>query len=205
MLGARSAALANTRDNRMTRVLMDSWLRGRAAWPGVDLDGDSFIAYLRARLASDTHPGSVGGLAVNELYLTCACVAGNRQALAAFEATYFPGLDGPLRRNGFGRVAIEEVKQELRIQLFIANPSGVCGISKFGGRGQLRSWLRVVALRTANRWRSKTEALEDMDDLSFSGVVVNDTELALVKDAYRAEFRRAFAKATRYLDPRSRT
>src|SRR3989442_1001025 len=58
----------------------------RGAWPGIDVDAASFVAYLAQRLPPQADAQqALAGLNANDLYLACACVQRNPAALAAFE------------------------------------------------------------------------------------------------------------------------
>src|SRR5262249_3197687 len=83
-------------------------------------------------------------------------------------------------------------------------PDRDAGILGFSGRGALKGWLRVVAVRTARRmFPSPAHDARELDESRWLGVA-DDPELGTIKHADREEFRRPFALATAALDARAR-
>jgi RNA polymerase sigma-70 factor (ECF subfamily) len=193
----------------------------RAAWPQLSLADELFVAYLRERL----EPGvAVADQPlrpyVGDLYLACACATGASPAIGAFRARYGRDLaalfDRPQRRG----VDAADLVQSLLEHLFVGDGERPPRITEYRGRGSLRTWLRVVALRrrlNAERGRAVEHevALEDFHGgpsapNAFGGPVevgpseVWNAELEYLKAHYRQAFRVAFADAVAGLDPRDR-
>ncbi len=135
-----------------------------------------------------------------------ACARGEADAIRAFEATYFSEVDH-VARTRFPTVNPEELRQRVRERLFVSVGEESAKIATFSGKGDLRGWVRVVAVRTAlNMVRkglvdSRTtgdEALAELED------VADDPELAYLKKKYREEFRRVFRSVFASLAPRER-
>src|SRR5687768_12693316 len=112
-----------------------------------------------------------------------------------------------------GPPRLNDVKQLVRQRLFVGGgtagaPTSAGKISEYGGRGDLRRWVRSVAVRTClNELRKgKHEVLTDDDHLIAQHTVGgDDPELAYMKRTYAAEFKAAFAEALGGLGPREQT
>jgi RNA polymerase sigma-70 factor (ECF subfamily) len=159
----------------------------QARWPELCLPPELFLRHLATRLDEEEQPEeALTALHAADSYLACACVQGHPAAVRLFETACFRQVDPALGRLGLGGPALEEVKQALRAKLLVGEASDPPRISEYAGRGDLVSWLRVVAVRAAidlRRSRRKEVALKD------------DPELAFFKAHYRHEFCEAFALA----------
>jgi len=131
----------------------EAWRAARMAWPAIDVSEVEFAAYLADR----------GGPFTSDLYLACACAAGDRRAADAFESYCVAPLDGTLARIGLDADGIAEIKQRMRYELLVSDgrPRKILG---YAGRGTLPAWVRVVAVHEARRMaRSIRRELTDAD------------------------------------------
>jgi RNA polymerase sigma-70 factor (ECF subfamily) len=95
---------------------------------------------------------------------------------------------------------VEEVQQEVRRRLFVPEQGASPAIFRYGGRGPLGGWTRVVAVRAAaelrraeeRRGTKKTATLADRVSIAESAA---DPELDYLKERYAAELRDAFETA----------
>jgi RNA polymerase sigma-70 factor (ECF subfamily) len=110
----------------------------RRRWPGVAVEPAAYVAWIAQRLPADAVSVVAGlrSLHLGDLALACACAAGDGKALAAFDAAF-------LTRGGVS----DDVKQALRAKLFVAEAGGAPRIARYGGRGELRRWVRAAAVR----------------------------------------------------------
>jgi RNA polymerase sigma-70 factor (ECF subfamily) len=126
--------------------------------------------------------------------------AGDRAALARYEADLTPMVTAQLRRRGLSDDAIADVQQTLRMRLF-----GEGAIARYEGRASLKSWVLISALREANRVREKAAREPATNDDDLIGLADRD---AGVQDAdkqrYRDLFKQAFRDALTTLSPRDR-
>jgi RNA polymerase sigma-70 factor (ECF subfamily) len=109
-----------------------------------------------------------------------------------------------LRSSGLDAHAVDDVRQRVR-ELLLVGTDDVPGIASYRGRGQLRSWLRAVAVRQAMKhFRGNRET--PVDDTALEGVVGvrADAELAPWKKQYAAAFREAFEHAVSALSEHDR-
>lgn len=183
------------------------WNACQAAWPTVVLEPAPFLDYIGERLSSDGSAlDALSALRAPELYLCCACAAGQRAALEALQAKYGAHLDAVLSRVVRpGLQAREDLDQLVRDHLFVWDGDQPPRITRYSGHGSFEAWLRVTARRTAsnaNRRKDPAGGAEDALDLPDQ---VDDPELNYLKGRYREEFRDAFFEAVTTLEPRQRT
>jgi RNA polymerase sigma-70 factor (ECF subfamily) len=184
--------------------LIEEMLRqAHAAWPELIVPDDEFIAYVAARLPAGV---SLPNLSSCDLYLALACAHGDARAIAAFEHHCIDAVDGTLARLGADGDIVSEVKQRLRYTLLVGDrkPPAITG---FSGRGNLRGWVRVIAVREAlalMRPPRQGAALEQTL-LEERVLPADDPELSFLKGTYRQAFKSAFAAALGQLSDRDRT
>jgi RNA polymerase sigma-70 factor (ECF subfamily) len=170
----------------------------RAAWPDFDVPDGVFLCELAERLPAEGEPTeALRALCVSDLYLACACASGDERAIAALERQHFGEVDAALGQLRCGPALIDEVKQLLRQKLLVAAEGRAPAIRGYSGRGKLRRWLRVVAVRTARRLRRAEGRDVALDDhlaaaLPSPGA---DPELEYAKRLYQDAFQEAFAEA----------
>src|SRR5262245_44622575 len=101
----------------MERVFMTSppprgetYEQARAAWPELEVPAERFMQYAAERRA-------VQSPHLSDLYLACACAAGDARAIELLERDYLSKVQGVLRRQRRAPETIEEVCQSLRATL----------------------------------------------------------------------------------------
>ena len=175
--------------------------------PTFSVPREEFVAYLWARLPADVPPEfALAQMHTADLYLACACARGDAQAVAAFDEHCLSQLDRVLGKMGIDADASAEVKQEIRRRVLVGDGRRP-EIVDFSGRGDLRSWVRVMAVRQALRRQERARrdiAVED-DELLERIVAPENPELDYAKGMYREEFKRAFEAALKALPDRERT
>jgi RNA polymerase sigma-70 factor, ECF subfamily len=193
-------------DDIHSLMYVEAWMRAREAHPDVAVAREVFAAYVDARRPSDLDAeAQLRAYCVEDLYLACACVAGDAAALRAFERTCMPHFDAALAR--WDRAVADEARQRLRALLLVDAGGRGPLLATYAGRGALRKWLRVVAAREAGRtWRADAQSVPTDDDALFDALApATDPALAAVKrDAARA-FKAAFVEALARLEGRERT
>lgn len=160
-----------------------------------------------ARWVSDRIPDSeVHAARGADLYLACACVAGDGAAIAAFEAAYGESIAAILRRYRRASHAADELGQRVRIRLLVRDGDRPAALHQYGGRGELASFVRVVASRIALMYlRDELESPGGTDELDAQLADQGDLALDHLKQTYRAEFRAALVLALGRLEARQRT
>jgi RNA polymerase sigma-70 factor (ECF subfamily) len=191
----------------LASVIDEVVIAARAEWPTIDLSTELFAAHLADRLPLDADlETALARIHASDLYLACACVNGNADAIAAFDLHYIAVIDRTLPRLGMDADVVSEVKQRLRHALLVGE-AGPPRIAKFAGRGDLRRWVRVLAVREAltivrQRRRRVTADEDQLVDLVAAG---SSPELEYFKRVYRREFEIAFGEAAQRLSDRERT
>ncbi len=187
-------------------ALDEQWNLGRQAWPGISVDGARFARHVAEKLSdSDDAAAAVRSLPGRDLYLACACADGDVRAIAAFEDAYLSEVDIAAASTGAGADIAEETKQILRERLFVAAEGTAPGIADFAGRGDLRGWLRVTAIRQVLRLLKRGKREVPFESVLAGEVEPIDPDLARLKEQYAREFNDSFREALSNMAPRERT
>lgn len=198
---------ASGHEIELDATLLDIFASAAGACPTFSVPREEFVAYLWARLPADVPPQvALGQMHAADLYLACACARGDAQAVAAFDEQCLGQLGRVLGKMGIDADASAEVKQEIRRRVLVGDGRQP-EIVDFSGRGDLRGWVRVMAVRQALRRQERARrdvAVED-DELLERIVAPGNPELDYAKGMYREEFKRAFEAALKGLPDRERT
>src|SRR5512143_122282 len=202
------AAIADL-DRRLWTIVAE----GRAAWPELAVDAKTVVAFVARQATAELAEAALDGLRPADLYLACACAKQLPGALAAFDRDYMREVDVALSRMRVGPPRLADVKQLVRQRLFVGGgtagaPTSAGKISEYGGRGDLRRWVRSVAVRTClNELRKgKREVLVDDDHLiAQHAISQDDPEVEYMKKTYSTEFKAAFGDSLKQLGPREQT
>lgn len=176
---------------------------GRGAWPSLRLSLEEYAGLVGPALDE----GLVGDVA-GDLYLACACRLGRPEALAAFEHGLMTQVPAYLSRLEGAASLVEEVRQLLRIRLFVAPPGADPKIAEYRGRGPLGAWVRVVAINLALELKRSARGTTPIDDEAEALpqlVTTPNPELDFLRVRYGEAFRQAFAGALAALPARERT
>jgi len=150
-------------------------------------------------------PGS-GELHHDDLAWARALAAADTSALERYERELAPLIANHLRRRGIVADTIADVMQTLRARLFVGDGDGPA-IARYEGRGPLRGWVLVAALREAVRTRQRDAREPAVDDdalVALADRSAASSQPALDKERYRDAFRAAFRSALAELAPRDR-
>jgi RNA polymerase sigma-70 factor (ECF subfamily) len=160
---------------------------GREGWPDAALSPETFVRHL-ARLTTDD--GELRAVRAADVYLACACADGDERAMRSFEERYFGEVDAAAARLKAAPQAVVEVKQILRRVLFVSEGNRVAAAARFSGRGDLRGWVRVSAVRELQRVLINEQKVTLVDDDAFFDLLspARDPELGYLRDLYRAGF-----------------
>jgi len=182
---------------------------GRAAWPDLSVEPTALVAFIARQLEVDQDPGeALDGLRPADLYLACACSGGDDAAITTFDRHYMREVDIALARMRIGPPRSNDVKQLVRQRLFVGPPGKPGKIAEYAGRGDLRRWVRAVAVRTClnDLRKGKHEVLTDDDQLiAQQAIPGDDPEIEYMKRTYSEQFRAAFGEALANLGAREQT
>lgn len=187
----------------LEQALHRAFQLARAAWPALSVEPHRFVSHLASCIAAAPDPAvALANLHAADLYLACACLDDNEAALGAFERAYLSDL-GVLRRIDGSPAFVDEVRQRLRVHLFVGE---LPKIGDYAGRGPLKSWVRAVALRLGLMMvRGVQREVPDEEGHAAQLMGVSDPELSFIKEHYREAFADAVRRAVRGLDQRDRT
>jgi RNA polymerase sigma-70 factor (ECF subfamily) len=166
---------------------------------------EDFRAYVAERTAEGP---AADERDLDALFLACACVRGVPDAIRAFEASYVVEIRRAGERARLTPDGVNELTQILRQDLLVGRDGGRPKLAEYGGRGDLRGWLKVTAMRAALKVKKRSQrdvaapANESM--LLEMGSTGDDPELSYMKALYGDAFRAAFRVAAGGLDPRDR-
>lgn len=194
-------------DTRLAELLAQKLATAARMWPSVALPPDLFARALAERITSDEEPfAALAQLREGDVYLATASAIDAPGALQAFESALLARVPVYLSRVSASPAIIDEVKQTLRVKLFVASDGRTPRIRQYAGRGALESWVCAAAIRTARDLhradqRRRDDGGDDLDVLAAS----DDPELEALRTRYRGEFRTALREAIAALEPRQRT
>ncbi len=182
----------------------------RSAWPTVKLAPEPFVRYLAERIpAGGDVVSKLRALHTSDLYLACACVEGNPEALAAFEQAFVPRVPEYLARGRAPEGFIADVKQELRARLLAPRPGQErrIGLAAYSGRGPLGAWVRMAALRAAVDLDRAPARPPDAYrfEAQATAPAVDDPEMAVLRRQCAALLNHAVEKTLAALPPHEAT
>lgn len=199
-LAARPAAAPTLDPDALARVLAAMVAAGRAAWPDAALADAAFVAHVAARAPAATL-AELERLHAADLFLACACSAGDAGCIAAFERALLAPLPALVERARVAPDVAGEAVQALRANLFVGKKL----VDSYDGRGAIAAWIRVAAVRAASNARRDTARREQLvraEGLAspVAPAPALDPALALVKRRYGDTFTQALRDAFASLD-----
>jgi RNA polymerase sigma-70 factor (ECF subfamily) len=181
----------------------------RRRWPDAAVTDHGFSAALATRLAAQADPvTALAHLRVDDLFLAQWCATGDARAIAAFERVHRSELDAVFGRFRQLAVTDDEMRQALRIKLFVGSAGKTPRIADYSGFGFLQNWVRVTALRSlvdlarSERARKLEELFGDDDMLAL--VAHDSIDNRYTRDQINRAIKQAFARAISALAPRER-
>ena len=136
----------------MSALYPEEFQAAAAHWPEIALDGAAFDDYVRQRGAAAAGALAPGDLPartpqqVEALFLCCACARGDQAACRVFQQTYLQVVRRAIARIEPDRQFVDEVAAQVFDKLLVGPGPRV---ERYGGRGELSAWLKVVASRAA--------------------------------------------------------
>jgi RNA polymerase sigma-70 factor (ECF subfamily) len=193
-------------DDALIAIVTEAFAKARTARPDLVVEANRFVRHLIRHVLSARERGSDGtDLVWEDLYLACACAAGDRAAIAELDriaAREIARVGARLKLDGD---TLDEVAQTLRHKLLLAPAiGGDPKIADYAGRGRLARWLGAAAKRIAqslDRGRARMRPIEDMEE---APAITEGPELAYLRQRYAGEYKLAFEDALGSLPVRSR-
>jgi RNA polymerase sigma-70 factor (ECF subfamily) len=168
---------------------------------------DELLCYIAARMPEHGNLfHALQQLNLEDLLLAWACGQGDGVAIAECERCHFSIVDAALAQMPNALNLLTEIKQQLRQRLLVKTEDQPPRITQYSGRGELRSWLRIAAIRCALNLLHKEGREVELEQKMLNSLAApeEDQELHHLKRQYRQEFKRAFAKALASLSDRER-
>ncbi len=183
----------------------------RTAWPGIEQSDDDFLVHLAARLPDQVHTGelalaaALAGVCAQDLWLACAVARSDAAALRVFETACLRDLDVAIAHLDGGSALALDVRQAVRERVLSASAGGHAKIADYRGRGDMRGWLRVIAVREALQLlrARRREAPIIVDDV-LADRLDSAAPTGTMTPSERGAYREAFAQALATLSPRER-
>jgi RNA polymerase sigma-70 factor (ECF subfamily) len=160
-----------------------------AAYPDVAVDAATFAAELARRLGAVASPEQLARVRADHVHLAIACIAGDPLAIRRFEDDFLGEVDATAGRLHARPDQADEVRSHLRRILFVSEPGRPAALRAFSGRGDLRSYLRVIATRELVRVINKGRHEICVTDDAFLDLLspASDPELGYLRERYRTD------------------
>jgi RNA polymerase sigma-70 factor (ECF subfamily) len=191
---AEVPSIENSRLGPDLRAQIETALdRGRAAFPELSLDEQTFARHLARAVARISDMATLAGLVVEDLYLACACLTGSAGAVNTLVTLHGDAIRRTVERT-VGKSDSDEIAQGVISDLIVGSLTSGPEIGSYAGRAPLARWLDVVARRAAIRWlraQRKTADVAEHAAAEPSLGGVTPPELALFRQRYGRQFQRA--------------
>jgi RNA polymerase sigma-70 factor, ECF subfamily len=176
---------------------------GRVAWPDIAVELERFTSHV-----AGATPEALARHGA-DLYLACGCALADAKALRAFDDEIIVPAARAVRSIDDAPAFADEVCQRLRASLLVGDGESRARIVDYAGRGPLRAWVGVAAVRHAlmlRRGQQRQREVSTDDDWTgkLSQASTGNPELDLVKRQHAAAFGAALRDAASALEPRLR-
>lgn len=139
-----------------------------------------------------------------DLYLACACMAGVAAAHQAFERSIMSDVPKAVRRVSAEADFVEDVVADLRIALLFGAEGKPPLLTRYFGRGPLRSFAMVLAMRRALDRKRRVKEVSTQPS-SLAKLEAEAAAFTFVgSDGLREAFLRALKESLATLTPRDR-
>ena len=168
---------------------------GHPAWPEIEIPDEEFRAYVAARdVPANANEG--------DLWLACAIGRGDPAALRVFESALLADVAHAIAHLDGGSALADDVQAAVRERVLGTSAGGKGKIGDYRGRGDLRGWLRVVAVREALQILRRRKREAPLGD-ELANRLDEAATLAMTEDERRI-YREGFAAALATLTARER-
>jgi RNA polymerase sigma-70 factor (ECF subfamily) len=173
---------------------------GRAAWPTLELNDESFVRHLATHLRK----GQLPPLArAPDLWLACACACGVPGAVDAFHRAYRSSIERKIAH--IHRSNAPDVTQQVLAALLVPQGDKRPRIEQYGGRASLHSWLTTVAAHAAlDSRRGQEGARNEVASGLADAIAQGEADLQVIRERYGAVLEPALRRALGALDTRQR-
>ncbi|HXJ20719.1 MAG TPA: sigma factor-like helix-turn-helix DNA-binding protein [Polyangia bacterium] len=194
-------------DGALESALAQAVSRGRTAFPRLAVEDATFVDHLARALApGPVTADAVAALAVEDLYLACACLVGVEGALAVFRERHGATIRGTVARV-VPASDVSEVEQRLLQSLLVGSPESPPKIGSYAGKAPIDRWLGVSAQRAALVWLRESKAESQARGAAAAEPALGGhthPENLYMKERYRGDFEQALEVALGRLPERDR-
>ncbi len=178
----------------------------RAAWPELTVTASEFATELGRRLGDTATVQSLTACRGSDVYLTIASTAGDEAATRAIMALVEREVQFGAARTRATADQAAETRAELHRILFTSDPPRSAATREFGGRGDLRGYLRVMAIRELVRTVKRGRREEPREEEALFALIApgSDPELSILRDRFHGSVDVAMRAALGKLSERSR-
>lgn len=179
----------------------------RQTWPGITVAPARFAKELGRRIAAMGEKAvPLAAIKAADIYVATACLDGDEAAIEAVRRVLTKEVEVAGSRSTPSRDQRAEVTANLSRILFVAEPPRAAALHEYSGRGDLKSYLRVMAMREVARIVNlgRREVGVDDQEVMERLVPASDPELRVLRDRYREPVDAAIRAALETLDERGR-
>ena len=184
--------------------------RVMSAWSTISIDLRPFVERVSSLMdCAEAPEAALQRVVVEDLFLAYACSLNDNRALQAFAEMCDSELRVLAKKLHISDEDFDDTRQRLWEKLFLASGAHAPKILEYSGKGELRSWFRIVAarsildeLRKTNR--HKNAFANPLDSGLWETASAADPELESIRQRYKATFRQAFERAAGELEPQER-
>jgi len=189
----------------VTMVLAEHVRVASEAWPDLAIEPARFAGELGRRFAKLSGV-DLAAMKATDVYLAIGCLDGTDAAVEAVRQLLTREVGFAATKTTATRDQIADVIGNLSRVLFVDEPERPAALREYSGRGDLKSYLRVMAMRDLTRVvnRGRREVGLDDDGLLDRIVPATDPELSILRAQYREVVDEAMRAAIDSLDERGR-
>jgi len=181
-------------------ALVAAYATGRRTWPTIVLCQATFEAHCTRVLGDE--PSYDWTSHASDLYLCCACAAGDREANRILEREVLSPIGRLQFRKHKNRELLQETLQALRTKLLVGSSAK---IGAYAGRGALAAWLGVAAARMlVDLQRAQKNHMTIHPNLDAVDVVDDDPGARLLRERFLPSFSQALRSAVAGASARDR-
>ncbi len=194
-----AAAVRPRFDDRAALATSLAQLHGtaQAAYPEHVVDATTFAVELARRLGELATLEQVAAVRADHLLLAIAGCAGDEGALRRLDAELVPVVAAAAARLQALPHQVDDVRSHVRRVLFASEPGRPAALQEFSGRGDLRSYVRVIAtrelVRVINQGRRGVAVLDEAV-LNLASPM-DDPALTYLRERYRSDVDAAMRSA----------
>lgn len=188
-------------------ALLSLFMQGREAWPALDVTLERFVKHVSKVAPDGSSADELASLSGEGLLLCAACLDDDPKAANVFETVFLAPLARVLGKLDDGRELSADTLQQLRAQFFAPSAGQTSAFLMYSGRGALAVWLKVLAVRAAQKLRRGAAKQAETSDDGLGAIPAPDAdpELRFLKLQHRTHFKAVFAEALAALEPRERS